>query len=229
MTTDKVAALRKTALFRELNEDELRALASRAVEQRLASGEILFMAGGEARGVYVVVEGAVRAFRESLDGREQVIHVERAGATIAEVPMFDDGAYPSTVAADEDSIMLFIDKADVRKLCLSHPNIALAALKLLATRLRRCAELVEALSLHEVDQRLARFLLEEGRLRGTRSNKTIVFEIVLTNQQIAARIGTVREVVSRALSRLQLNEFIEVSGRVVSIIDEDALEAFCGE
>jgi CRP/FNR family transcriptional regulator len=143
--------------------------------------------------------------------------------------MFDDGTYPSTVAAEEDSVVLFIDKQDVRSLCLSHPNIGLAALKLLASRLRRCAELVEALSLHEVDQRLARLLLEEGRSRGTRADKKVVFELALTNQQIAARIGTVREVVSRALSRLQQNELVLVSGRVVSILDEDALKAFCGD
>ena len=229
MTTDKVSALGRNALFSELSEHELRALAERAVEQRLARDEILFMAGGEARGLYVIVEGAVRAFRESLDGREQVIHVERAGATIAEVPMFDDGAYPSTVAAEEDSVILFIDKRDVRNLCLKHPNIALAALKLLASRLRRCAELVEALSLHEVDQRLARLLLEEARSRGSQSDKGIVFELVLTNQQISARIGTVREVVSRALSRLQQNELIVVSGRVVTILDAQALKAFAGE
>jgi CRP-like cAMP-binding protein len=229
MSTDKVSALGKTALFSGLSDDELRALADRAVEQSLARDEILFMAGEEARGLYVIVEGAVRAFRESLDGREQVIHVERAGTTIAEVPMFDDGAYPSTVAAEEDSVILFIDKRDVRNLCLRHPNIALAALKLLATRLRRCAELVEALSLHEVDQRLARLLVDEARSRGRRSDKGVVFELVLTNQQISARIGTVREVVSRALSRLQQNELIVVSARVITILDEEALRAFAGE
>ena len=229
METDKISALGRTALFSGLNEDELRALADRAVEQRLVRGEILFIAGEEARGLYVIVEGAVRAFRESLDGREQVIHVERAGATIAEVPMFDDGTYPSTAAAEEDSIIIFIDKRDVLSLCLSHPNIALAALKLLAARLRRCAELVEALSLHEVDQRLARLLLDEARSRGRREDKRIVFELALTNQQIAARIGTVREVVSRALSRLQQNELIVVSGRVVTIPAEETLRAFAGE
>jgi CRP-like cAMP-binding protein len=229
MATDKVSALGKSALFGGLDEKELRALGERAVEQKLARGEILFTAGEEARGLFVIVEGALRAFRESVDGREQVIHVERAGATIAEVPMFDDGAYPSTVAAEEDSIVLFIDKRDVRNLCLSHPSIALAALKLLAGRLRRCAELVEALSLHEVDQRLARLLLSEGRTRGRRVNNGVVFELLLTNQQIAARIGTVREVVSRALSRLQQNELIEVSGRVVTILDEEPLKAFAGE
>jgi CRP/FNR family transcriptional regulator len=229
MAIDKVSALRSTALFGELNENELRALADRSVEQRLARGEILFMTGEEARGLYVIAGGAVRAFRESLDGREQVIHVERAGATIAEVPMFDDGAYPSTVAAEEESVILFIDKRDVRNLCLSYPNIALAALKLLAGRLRRCAELVEALSLHEVDQRLARLLLDEALARGRRAGSRAVFELALTNQQIAARIGTVREVVSRALSRLQQNELISVDGRAVTILDEEALKSFAGE
>ncbi|HYV04260.1 MAG TPA: Crp/Fnr family transcriptional regulator [Blastocatellia bacterium] len=229
MATDKISALGRTALFSGLSDDELRALAELAVEQRLARNEILFMAGDEARGLYVIVEGSVRAFRESIDGREQVIHVERAGTTFAEVPMFDDGAYPSTVAAEEDSVVLFIDKGGVRNLCLSHPNIALAALKLLASRLRRCAELVEALSLHEVDQRLARLLLEEARSLGKRSDKGVVFELALTNQQISARIGTVREVVSRALSRLQQNELIALSGRVVTILDEKALRSFAGE
>ena len=203
MGIDKIAALRHTALFGGLKEAELRALAERAVEHKLSRGEVLFMAGDEARGLYCIVEGAVRAFRESLDGREQVVHVERAGSTIAEVPVFDDQPYPSTVAAEEDSTLLFIDKRDVRRLCLDHPQIALAALAMLARRLRRCAELVEALSLHEVDQRLARLLLTEAQARGKQTEAGITVELILTNQQIAARIGTVREVVSRALTRLQ--------------------------
>jgi CRP-like cAMP-binding protein len=143
--------------------------------------------------------------------------------------MFDDGKYPSTVAAEEDSVILFIDKRDVRALCLSHPSIALAALKLLAGRLRRCVELVETLSLHEVDQRLARLLLDEARTRGSYKDKEVVFELALTNQQIASRIGTVREVVSRALARLQQNELIVLSGRVVTIVNEEALRVFAGD
>jgi CRP/FNR family transcriptional regulator len=103
MNTDKINALRRTALFGELNDDELNALAERAVERRLARDEILFVAGEEARGLFVIVTGSLRAFREGFDGREQVIHVERAGATIAELPVFDDKPYPSTVAAEVSS------------------------------------------------------------------------------------------------------------------------------
>ena len=226
MTIDKVAALRRTILFGELSETELKALADRAMERRLAKGEVLFVAGDEAAGLFVIAEGSVRAYREGLDGREQVIHVERAGATIAELPVFDDRPYPSTVAAEEETLVLFIDRRDVKRLCLEHPSIALAALKLLAGRLRRCAELVEALSLREVDQRLAHWLLGEARRRGTRHSERLQITLALTNQQIAARIGSVREVVSRAFTRLQNNGLIAVEGRAVVIPDEDALEIY---
>src|SRR5262245_10170957 len=116
MAIDKFAALRRTPMLRSLEEPHLRALAERAIEIKLGRGEILFMEGEEARGLYCIVEGSVRAFRESMEGREQVIHVETAGATIAEVPVFDEGTYPSTVAGEEDSVLLFIDKRDVRRL-----------------------------------------------------------------------------------------------------------------
>jgi len=226
MTLDKVAALRRTKLFEELDANALRLLAERAVERRFRKDEVLFVAGDEAHGLYVIVEGAVRAFRVSLDGREQVIHVERAGATIAEVPVFDDGTYPSTAAAEEETTTLFIDKRDVRHLFLEHPEIALAALRVLAGRLRRCAELVEALSLREVGQRLARFLLAEARRNGTRTETGISINLTQTNQQIASRIGSVREVISRAFTRLQHEKLIVVEGRHLIIPDEAALEAF---
>jgi CRP/FNR family transcriptional regulator len=230
MTTDRIAALRRTALFGELDEKTLGALAARAVERRYERDELLFIAGEEARGLYVIVEGSVRAFRESLDGREQVIHVERAGATVAEVPVFDGGTFPSTVAAEEPTAVLYMDRRDVRRLCIEHPEIGLAALKLLAGRLRRCAELVETLSLREVGQRLARFLLAEARAKGARDGG-VGFRLTLsqTNQQIAARVGSVREVVSRALTRLQHDGLIGLEGRALTIHDERKLSAFAGE
>ncbi len=229
MTLDKIAALKRTKLFEELDEDTLHVLAERALERRFQKDEVLFVTGEEARGLFVIVDGAVRAFRVSLDGREQVIHVERRGATIAEVPVFDDGTYPSTAAAEEETTTLFIDKRDVRHLFLEHPEISLAALKVLAGRLRRCAELVEALSLREVGQRLARFLLAEARRSGTRTETGLSINLTQTNQQIAARLGSVREVISRAFTRLQHEGLIVVEGRHLLIPDEVALAAFADQ
>ena len=226
MTQDKVAALKRTKLFAELDDTTLRMLADRSIERTFQKDEVLFIAGDDVAGMYVIVEGSVRAFRVGLDGREQVIHVERAGATIAELPVFDEGTYPSTAAADELTTTLFINKRAVRSLCLEHPEISLAAIKVLAGRLRRCAELVEALSLREVGQRLARFLVNEARRSGTRTEKGLILTLTQTNQQIAARIGSVREVISRAFTRLQHERLISIEGWHVIIPDEAALEAF---
>ena len=226
---DKSAALKLTALFGSLEGQALHALAERAAEIKLARGQILFTEGEEARGLYVIVEGSVRAYRESVEGREQVIHVENAGSTFAEVPVFDGGKYPSSVAGEQDSVLLFIGKSDVQRLCLDYPQIAISALGLLASRLRKCAALVEDLSLHEVDQRLARFLIAEACRCGERTLNEVTFEMSLTNQQVAARIGSVREVVSRAMARLQRNGLISVEGRRVTVPDEAALRAYAGE
>jgi CRP/FNR family transcriptional regulator len=226
---NKINTLRQTKMFGELDDESLRRLAERAVERHLSSGEILFVTGEEAHGLYVVAEGAVRAVRVNLDGREQVIHVERAPTTIAEVPAFDDEPFPSTAIAETESTVFFIDKRDVQRLCLEHPQIALAALKLIAGRLRRCAELVEVLSLREVGQRLARLLLAEARASGTRTDEGFLVNLSLNNQHIAARVGTVREVISRTFTKLQQDGFIRLEGRSLTILDENALAAYADE
>lgn len=226
MLSSKIVALERTTLFGGLEDATLRMLAERAEERRLARDEMLFMAGDEARGLYVIVEGMLRAFRTNPDGREQVLQLERAGATFAEVPTFDDGPYPSNVAAEEDSVLLFISKRDVQQLCLEHPKVALAALRVLASRLRRCTALVEGLSLHEVSQRLAHFFLTEARERGVSEESGIRIDLVLTNQQIAARVGSVREVVSRAIARLRQEGLITVKGRRIVIRDLNDLTEY---
>jgi CRP-like cAMP-binding protein len=194
---DKIAALKKTQMFGSLAPSELKALSAVCVGRHLEKGEMLFSAGSEAKGLYVVVSGSLRAYRVNEGGREQVIHVEKAGSTLAEVPVFDDQPTPSSVSAEEGTEVLFIAKADVRRLCLKFPAIALSALKLLATRLRKTAALIESISLKEVDQRLAGYLWEE-------SGKGARREVQLpSNTAIAARLGSVREVVSRAFSKLE--------------------------
>lgn len=222
----KLEALRRTPLFRRLQEKELQALCAIAIDRQVQRGEILFMAGDDARGIYVIVSGLVRAVRLSADGREQVIHTEQAGATIGELPVFDGGRYPSTVIADQDSHLLFIDKQDVRRLFLEYPTIALEALSVLSQRLRQCAELIEFLSLREVGQRIARLLVLEARKNGQSNGKGIQITLHLTNQQIAAQVGSVREVVSRAIARLQKEHLVVFQGRSVFIPDLEALASY---
>jgi CRP-like cAMP-binding protein len=222
----KIAIFKQTELFRSLDDQVLGLLAKYSVVKRLKRNEILFLAGEPAKGLYVIASGAVRAFRTSPDGREQIIHVERAITTIAEVPVFDGGNYPSTTAAEEPTTLYFIDKQEVLKTAIEHPQLALATVKLLASRLRRCAELVEALSLREVGQRLARLLLQEARDHGIKTDHGTKVKLRLTHNQLAARIGTVREVVTRTFTRLQDQGLIVHEGTDVLIPDLNAIAAF---
>ena len=131
--------------------------------------------------------------------------------------------YPSTVAANVDSIVLFLDKRDVKRLILEHPHIGLSALSLLAKRLRATSDLVESLALRDVGQRIARVLLAESKARGKRTVDGVVVTLGMTNSELAARVGSVREVVSRSFTRLQSEGCIAVKGRSITILDEDRL------
>jgi CRP-like cAMP-binding protein len=220
----KIEALKKTEMFGRLTDKELNSVAETCVEHRLKKGEILFTAGEESRGLYVIASGSLRAFRANEEGREQIIHVEKMGTTIAEVPVFDDKPYPSTAMAEETSEVLFISKTDIKKLCLKYPAIALSALKLLAERLRKTAALVESLSLREVDQRLAAFLIAEFKEKKTK--KITVPSYVI----LASRLGSVREVVSRSFAKLEQAGLISTDGKhEVSLLDAQGLADYTGK
>jgi CRP/FNR family transcriptional regulator len=201
---DRIQILKQTELFQSLTPTELTDLARACQVKNLNKGEVLFSAGEAVQGLYVIALGVLRAFRENMEGREQVIHIEKAVTTIAEVAVFDDQPYPSTVVAEEKSIVLLIAQDDVKRLCQTHPSIALAALKLLASRLRKTAALVESIALKAVDQRLALFLIQEMKHQ---QSKKIVLPVT---SKLATQLGTVREVLSRALSKLEKQGLIRL-------------------
>lgn len=226
MEAEKTAALKHTILFGELNEKELARLAKRAAKVHFKKGEMLFLSGEEAKGLFVIIDGKVRAFRHNAEGREHVMHVDTAGAVMAEVPIFDDGPYPASAIAEEDTSALFIAKDDMCHFCLEHPSFMFKVLKLMAARVRRHADIVEMLSFHEVGQRLALLLLSESQEESASLSGPISFQLSLSNHQIATRIGSVRDVVSRALARLQHEGLISVKGRAITILDVKALKHY---
>jgi CRP-like cAMP-binding protein len=225
-TGRKVVALRQTKLFGSLNEEALLWLAARSEEQRLTSEEMLFFSGEPATGMFVVMSGTIRAFQQNSEGREQVMHIDAAGATLGDVPVFDDGPYPASAIAQTDCEVIFMGKQIIQQFCLQHPQFVLTALKLMAERVRRHAQLVNNLSFHEVGQRLALLLLSEAEKVGVKQKGHISFRLSLSNHEIATRIGSVRDVVSRALARLQKLDLVTVRLRVVTIHDAHALKTY---
>lgn len=221
---ERIEVLHGTELFGNVSATALKLLASHAVERRLQRGEILFVGGETASGLYVALSGALRAYRENVDGREQTIRVERAGSTFAEVPVFDNGTYPSTVIAEEESAVLFLAKEDVRCVLLQNPEAALAALGVLASRLRKMAALLERVSLQDVTQRLAAMLLEEAASSGDVKDG-VSFSLPDPHQKIASRLGSVREVITRILRRFVNEDLIAIHGHRIIILNAAGLQA----
>jgi CRP-like cAMP-binding protein len=226
MKTKQIAALQCTTLFGSLTTEALTEIALRAVELHLQKGEMLFLSGEPAKGLFVVVNGKIRAFQQNEDGREQVMYVDAAGSVLGDVPVFDDGPYPASAMAEADAEVLFIEKSDVRELCAKYPSLALAALRMMAGKVRKHSTLVEALSLHEVGQRLALFLLAETQSSIFPADVPMTFRVRLSNHEIASHIGSVRDVVSRAFSRLKHQQLISMNDRDVTILDLRGLKRY---
>jgi CRP-like cAMP-binding protein len=226
MRRNRIAALQCTTLFRGLPAEALADIADRAVELHLQKGEMLFLSGEPARGLFVVASGRIRAFQQNEDGREQVMYVDEAGSVLGDIPVFDDGPYPVSAMAETEADVLFIEKSETRELCLKYPTLSLTALMLMAGKVRKHAALIEVLSLHEVGQRLALFLVSESQSVLSSAENPATFRLRLSNHQIASRIGSVRDVVSRAFSRLKHQGLISMEDRDVKILDLKGLKLY---
>ena len=216
--------LRRVGIFTDLTPTELDFLAQRAVPRKFAPGEIIFTEGEMCAGLYVVEEGHVRIFKSSPSGREQVLAVDGPGSSIAELPVFDGGNYPASTCSVDHARVYFISKQDFYSLCLVHPKVALKVLKIVGARLRRLVGIIEELSFTSVRSRIIAYLLRLAA-RGKKSPDGIEVQLPSSNQELASEIGTVRELVSRNLSRLQAEGLIHMEGKTLRILDLQRLQA----
>ncbi len=212
---DRVAGI---PLFSGLNAAEIEALAERAAEKRYRAGDLLFHEGEPCEGIYLVVNGRVKIFKTSPAGREITLAVEAAPASVAEVPLFDGGPYPASVAAIEDVIAAFIHTRDFQNACRAYPEVSLKLLAAVGRRLRQLVSVIERVTFGSVRQRLAAQLIELAAEAGSET-----FALKTTHQELASRLGTVREVVSRNLSRFQSDGLIRIAGRNVELLHADGL------
>lgn len=213
------SVLRKTQLFAKLTDAEMRTLCARVSKRQFSRGETLFSEGDECRGLFVVAAGKIRIFKLSAAGREQVLAIEEPGSSFAELPVFDGGVYPASASALEETEVLFISRKDFQNYCREHPEVALKVLAVVGSRLRRLVAIIEDLSFTTVRHRLISLLLRLAEIGGTATKQGVRLELSETHQDLAAELGTVRELVSRNLSRLQAEGLLELKGRTILVKD----------
>src|ERR1700687_486904 len=131
---DLAAVLQKTALFSSLSQPELEMLAARTIRKLLSAGEVLFYEGEPCKGFHIISRGQVRIYKTSAGGREQVLAVNVAGESVAEVPVFDGGPYPASGIAIVETEIAFISRKDFHDYCLAHPEVVLEVLAFVGAR-----------------------------------------------------------------------------------------------
>jgi CRP/FNR family transcriptional regulator len=222
---DLAAVLEKTALLSNLSPPELQMLAARTVRKLFSAGELLFSEGEPCSGLHIISHGKIRIFKTSVNGREQVLAVNGPGESVAELPVFDGGPYPASAVAIEDTELAFISRRDFNAYCLEHPAVALKVLVVVGARLRRLVGIIEELSFTTIRQRLISTLLKLAQNEGRKTARGIEFQLPASHQELANQLGTVRELISRNLMRLQAEGLLDVDARQIVVKDMKGLSA----
>ena len=207
-------------LFSELDIKDLRKISEFSAIKKYDKNEWIFTEGDKYRGFYIVLKGKVKVFKLSLEGKESVINIISPLELFAEVPLFEGyPEYPVNAQTLEESVLYFIPGKDFIDFTYNNPHISLKIISGFAKKLHTLTRRIESLTLSDVPNRLAKYIIEEY----DKSHKVILSRpfIILTisKSTLAGYLGTIAETLSRTLKKLQDENVIEVKGRKIFIID----------
>jgi CRP/FNR family transcriptional regulator len=214
----KIKTLRGNEYFNDLPESLLKEITVHMQLREYERGDVLFWEDDACQGLHIVEVGSAKIYRLSPQGRQYIVRVLQEGDTFAEVPAFDGGLNPVNVDALEKCRVWVIESETLRSLIRSHPPFAQKVLVNFGQMLRGMVHKVSEMAFYQVTHRLARLISElpdkESRNRPSH----------WTQEQLAARLGTVREVVARSLKELERSGAIRIEDRRIQIADPAALE-----
>jgi len=224
---DLIEQLKKPLLFSGLNDADLAELATITVKRAFRKGETLFCEGDEATGFYLLLSGSIKLCRMSHDGREKVLHFVQPRETFAEAAFFGDGRYPAEARAMESGEVLYLPREGFLELMGRNPGFALNLVVSLSLMLRRFARQIEELSFADVTSRLASFLIRRADEKSTSYAGITYVDLGIKKGELASRLGTASETISRTLRKLKEEGIIEVQGNRVVIHQMEKLQKLC--
>ena len=211
-----VNTLRGCGLFAGLGAADLNAIAEITVVKSLEKGDYLFREGSPAQGFYIAQKGAINVHRVNAAGKEQVIHIFRAGESFAEAALATASGYTADGRAVESSQVLLVEKAGFLALLKRQPELALRMLGSMSVHLRTLIAQLEDLTLKDVETRLANWLIK--RCPDPASAQPVAIELKTTKRVLAAELGTVSETFSRTLAKLRQQKLVTVKGRTLTVL-----------
>jgi CRP-like cAMP-binding protein len=216
--------LKRCPLFAGLKEEDLKKIRTLASARQLRKKEILFAEGEEAKGFYVVLSGKIKLYKISPEGKEQILHVVSPPDAFAEAALFVEGSYPAFAEALSDSQLLFFPKRNFVQLIERHPQLSINMIVSLSQYLRKFASLIEELSLKEVSSRIAKYLLDLSFKSAREGKGTNEVELDLNKSQLASKLGTISETLSRTLAKMRAKGIIDVKKNRILILNRESLE-----
>jgi CRP-like cAMP-binding protein len=211
-----INTLRGCQLFAGLAPGDLNAIADITLVKPLGKGDYLFREGAPAQGFYLVQKGAINVHRVNAAGKEQIIHVFRAGESFAEAALATSSGYPADARALESSQVLLVQKAGFLALLGRQPELALRMLGSMSLHLRTLIAQLEDLTLKDVETRLANWLIK--RCPNPESAQPVVIQLKTTKRVLAAELGTVSETFSRTLATFRQQKLVRVKGKILTVL-----------
>jgi CRP/FNR family transcriptional regulator len=218
-----INTLRSCQLLTGLPQPDLENIAAVTVVKSLEKGQYLFHEGDPASGFYVVQQGSINVHRVNAAGKEQIIHIFRAGESFAEVALATEKGYPADARALESTQVLLVQKAGILALLRRQPELALRMLGSMSSHLRVLVGQLEDLTLKDVETRLANWLIK--RCSNSNSEQPVRIELTMTKRVLAAELGTVSETFSRTLAKFREQKLVSVKGKLVTILSPARLNA----
>ncbi len=225
---DRLDFLGKIPYFTGISDDELKAIADIMTECTYRRGSILFMEGEFGEAVHFVMDGCVKIYKTSEEGREHILYFANPGDIFAEVILFNEVNYPATAQAVDDCRIATIRNEDLEKVLIEHPSMAVAIIKVLNKRLINAQAQVKSLALQNTHSRTAEMLLRLAEERGIKTPEGIELDLNISRQELASMIGTTRETVTRVLTSFKKYNAIEMNRSVIRIKSLDKLKEWIG-
>jgi CRP-like cAMP-binding protein len=219
-----IELLRRCPLFAGLKEDDLKRIRAIASLRQIKKKEVLFSDGEEAKGFYVILSGKVKLFKVSPEGKEQILHIVSAPDAFAEAALFLEGTYPAFAEAMTDSQLLYFPKRDFIQLIEKNPQLSINIIVTLSHFLKRFASLIEELSLKEVSSRVAKYVVDLSIKSSQEGKSPKEVELDLSKTQLALKLGTISETLSRTLAKMKAKRIIDVKKNKIVILNREALE-----
>jgi CRP/FNR family transcriptional regulator len=210
--------LKESPFFAPLSQKSLAFLSNQAKRTHYPTGATIFWQGEPSQGLYWLQSGNLKAVKYATSGREQTLHLIKPGQTFNEVGAFTTLPNPASVVALEPVQVWYIPGDAIRQLLRQDPVFAQSVIDVLSERLRQSAALVEDLSLRPVISRLSRLILDEAE------GDALLRPSWYTQNELAARLGTVADVIQRSLRKLEANNLIEVGRYQILIINREKLQ-----